>query len=70
MKNFFQGVETRTHPWPAGRPDLHWHVLFDEDAVRSGVTDPYHGLTHQEGIEPVPPGWVHMTVLFPLKSAC
>ncbi|WP_414167194.1 2'-5' RNA ligase family protein [Streptoverticillium reticulum] len=63
MENFFDEVERRAHAWPAGRRDLHWHALFDLEDVRRALTDPYRDLTHREGLEPVAPEWVHMTVL-------
>ncbi|EDY52232.1 hypothetical protein SSCG_05226 [Streptomyces clavuligerus] len=27
LADFFAGVGRRQHPWPAGRADLHWHLL-------------------------------------------
>ncbi|MBO2461517.1 2'-5' RNA ligase family protein [Actinomadura violacea] len=63
MDDFFAGVESRKDAWPAGRADLHWHVLFDTEQVRTALTDPYTELTHRPGIEPVAPEWLHMTVL-------
>lgn len=63
MDDFFSRVESREHPWPAGRPDLHWHVLFSTDKVRTALTGPYAELTHRPGLAPVPPEWLHMTVL-------
>jgi 2'-5' RNA ligase len=64
MNNFFARVESRaTAPWPRGRRDLHWHILFDSDEVRRTLTDPYHELTHMPGLEAVTPEWVHVTVL-------
>lgn len=63
MDDFFTTVESREHAWPAGRADLHWHVLFSTDEVRAALTDPYAELTHRPGLEPVPPEWLHMTVL-------
>lgn len=63
MQNFFRQVETRAHAWPAGRRDLHWHVLFEPEDVQKKLTGPYRGLTHRPGIEPVAPEWLHMTVL-------
>lgn len=63
MDDFFQRVEGRQHAWPAGRRDLHWHVLFPVDEVRRKLTKPYQGLSHRAGIEPVAPEWAHMTVL-------
>lgn len=63
MDDFFARVENREHAWPAGRADLHWHVLFDTEQVREMLTDPYRELTHRPGIAPVAPEWLHMTVL-------
>ncbi|MGW0682910.1 2'-5' RNA ligase family protein [Streptomyces sp. NPDC002754] len=63
MDNFFERVETRKSPWLRGERHIHWHVLFDPEEVRAKLTDPYRGVTHQPGLEPVAPEWVHMTVL-------
>ncbi|WKK27843.1 2'-5' RNA ligase family protein (plasmid) [Streptomyces olivoreticuli] len=63
MEDFFQGVESRTHAWVSGRRDLHWHALFDVEDVRRLLTDPYRELTHRPGLEPVPPEFIHMTIL-------
>ncbi|AXK36575.1 hypothetical protein DVA86_32370 [Streptomyces armeniacus] len=62
MENFFERVTTRRHPWPPGRRDLHWHLLPPPDA-RDQLGEPYQALTHQPGLEPVPPEWLHVTVL-------
>ncbi|MFJ1751200.1 2'-5' RNA ligase family protein [Streptomyces sp. NPDC088116] len=63
MKNFFAEVTSRTHSWPEGRRDLHWHVLPDRRAVREQLVEPYAELTHMPGLEPVAPEWLHTTIL-------
>ncbi|MGW7412780.1 2'-5' RNA ligase family protein [Streptomyces sp. NPDC054863] len=64
MEDFFGRVEGRTHGWPAGRRDLHWHVLPpDTEVVRAQLTDPYRALTHRPGLAPVAPEWIHLTVV-------
>lgn len=63
MADFFARVESRTHPWPAGRADLHWHLMFDETAVREELVEWYRAITHRPGLAPVPAPWVHCTVL-------
>ncbi|WP_280667101.1 MULTISPECIES: 2'-5' RNA ligase family protein [unclassified Kitasatospora] len=63
MKNFFAGVEARQHhAWPAGRRDLHWHVLPDEETARQ-LIEPYEDLLTVPGLYAVPPQWLHLTVL-------
>lgn len=61
--DFFHTVETRRHAWPAGRADLHWHLLFEEQVVRESLVEPYRAITHRPGLAPVPARWVHCTVL-------
>lgn len=63
LESFFQRVETRRYGWSAGRPDLHWHILFDVDTIDRELVTPYHAITHRPGLAPVPARWVHMTVL-------
>ena len=63
VADFFAGVESRRHAWPAGRADLHWHVLFDEEVVERQLVEPYQAITHRPGLAPVPARWVHLTVL-------
>lgn len=63
MEDFFARIETRTHPWPAGRRDLHWHLLpADVDQGRQLIDD-YGEVVHYPGLEMVPPRWLHVTVL-------
>ncbi|MFF3730955.1 2'-5' RNA ligase family protein [Streptomyces sp. NPDC002476] len=61
--DFFQTVETRQHAWPAGRADLHWHLLFEEQVVREVLVEPYRSITHRPGLAPVQAPWTHCTVL-------
>ncbi|MFE5669103.1 2'-5' RNA ligase family protein [Streptomyces niveus] len=65
MKDFFESVETRpTAPWPAGRRDLHWHLLppSTEQTV-DALLGPYGDLIRYPGMEMVLPKWLHVTVL-------
>lgn len=59
MDSFFDRVE---QAWPAGRRDLHWHVL---PAALEAMTlaKPYTGLTVTRGLHRVIPEWMHCTVL-------
>jgi hypothetical protein len=41
VADFFEAVESRHHAWPAGRADLHWHLLFDETVVNDTLVEPY-----------------------------
>jgi hypothetical protein len=63
VDDFFNRVETRRHAWPAGRADLHWHLLFDLAVIEQHLVTPYTPITHQPGLQPVPSRWIHMTVL-------
>lgn len=63
VEDFFSRVESRRHAWPAGREDLHWHLLYDEALVEERLVVPYRELTHRPGLEPVPARWVHATVM-------
>ncbi|MFJ9617864.1 2'-5' RNA ligase family protein [Streptomyces noursei] len=63
MEDFFANVENRRHAWPAGRRDLHWHLLPDPAVVHERLVEPYRELTHRPGLEPVPARWLHVTVL-------
>ncbi|MEU1824122.1 2'-5' RNA ligase family protein [Streptomyces abikoensis] len=63
MDNFFDGVTNRLHPWPAGRADLHFHILFDQEVIEKQIVSRYKQLTHRPGISPVPAAWVHTTIL-------
>lgn len=63
INDFFHTVETRQHAWPHARADLHWHLLFSEQDIREKLVEPYREITHRPGLTPVPPRWVHCTVL-------
>lgn len=64
VDDFFARVETRQHAaWPAGRPDLHWHLLFDVDTIDRELVTPYRAITHRPGLAPVPARWLHLTLL-------
>ncbi|MFI1649317.1 2'-5' RNA ligase family protein [Streptomyces avidinii] len=60
MENFFAGLTDR---WPAGRPDYHWHILFDPELVREQLVEPYRALTRREGLAAIEPEWFHVTLL-------
>jgi 2'-5' RNA ligase len=68
MEDFFSGVTSR---WPAGRADLHWHVLPGRAAAGEGLYQQYRELTHRPALTPVPGQWMHITVahLMPLTQA-
>lgn len=63
IEDFFSRVETRRYAWPAGRADLHWHLLFDTGTVQRQLVAPYREITHRPGLAPVPARWAHLTVL-------
>ena len=64
MKDFFERAEARAHAWPAGRRDLHWHLLPpDVEQAREALLDPYAELIGYPGLVLVPPRWLHVTVL-------
>lgn len=64
MKDFFEGAETHAHPWPAGRRDLHWHLLPPRtEETTDALLGPYTGLLRTPGMEMVMPDWLHVTVL-------
>ncbi|WP_329169394.1 2'-5' RNA ligase family protein (plasmid) [Streptomyces sp. NBC_01267] len=63
MEDFYAEVEARAHAWPANRPDLHWHILFDPAVVEEKLVGPYRELTHRPGLAPVEARWVHTTVM-------
>lgn len=48
--------------WPAGRADLHWHLLPAQRTAER-LTATYHHLTHQPGLAPVAPQWLHCTLI-------
>ncbi|MEU0526256.1 2'-5' RNA ligase family protein [Streptomyces niveus] len=61
MKDFFESVETR---WPAGRRDLHWHLLPPStESAADDLLGPYGDLIRTPGLEMVLPKWLHVTVL-------
>ncbi|SOD67088.1 2'-5' RNA ligase superfamily protein [Streptomyces zhaozhouensis] len=63
VADFFGEIETRHHAWPAGRADLHWHLLFDPATTEQHLVEPYRAITHHPGLAPVPARWLHLTVL-------
>jgi len=63
VEDFFAQVESRRHAWPAGRDDLHRHLLYDDVLVEEQLVAPYRELTHRPGLAPVPARWVHTTVM-------
>ncbi|QKV98234.1 hypothetical protein HUT19_41685 (plasmid) [Streptomyces sp. NA02950] len=60
MESFFQRVE---QAWPAGRRDLHWHLLPAPATEAVALGRPYLGLTLTRGLHRVIPEWMHCTVL-------
>ncbi|MEU4507584.1 2'-5' RNA ligase family protein [Streptomyces sp. NPDC024089] len=60
IEDFFAGV---VHRWPAGRADLHWHILFAPEVVEEQLVGPYREITHRPGLAPVEARWVHTTVM-------
>ncbi|MFF1505541.1 2'-5' RNA ligase family protein, partial [Streptomyces sp. NPDC058316] len=58
MENFFERVG---RVWPAGRRDLHWHILPTPDEARA-LTAPYKGLA-PPGLQSVPLQGMHCTLL-------
>ena len=60
---FFESVESRIlAPWPKGRADLHWHIIpAAEDATK--ITHAYHRIAHRPGLHPIPPEWIHITLM-------
>ncbi|MEU9376486.1 hypothetical protein AB0D94_22300 [Streptomyces sp. NPDC048255] len=58
MENFFERV---TRFWPAGRRDLHWHIL-PTPAEAAALAAPYQGIT-APGLQNVPMDWMHCTLL-------
>jgi 2'-5' RNA ligase len=60
VDSFFDRVTGR---WPAGREDYHWHVIPPAVVARA-LVEPYRELTTgREGLAPVAPEWVHVTLL-------
>lgn len=64
MESFFARVEPF---WPAGRRDLHWHVL-PTPTEAAALAVPYAGIT-EPGLEPVPPDGMHCTLLHAIGAA-
>ncbi|MFH9298893.1 2'-5' RNA ligase family protein [Streptomyces sp. NPDC017520] len=64
MESFFARVEPF---WPAGRRDLHWHVLPTLDEAVA-LAAPYAGITGP-GLEPVSPDGMHCTLLHAIGAA-
>ncbi|NXY95811.1 hypothetical protein HYE82_15705 [Streptomyces sp. BR123] len=62
MDDFFARVTSRKHAWPAGRADLHWHILHTPAAVGQ-LTDPYRELVDRPGLAWVEERWMHTTIL-------
>ncbi|KIF05635.1 hypothetical protein PL81_11790 [Streptomyces sp. RSD-27] len=58
MENFFERV---TPFWPAGRRDLHWHLL-PTPAEATALAAPYREIT-APGLRPVPEDGMHCTLL-------
>ncbi|MGW2089079.1 2'-5' RNA ligase family protein [Streptomyces sp. NPDC001880] len=59
MENFFSRVG---RVWPAGRRDLHWHIL-PTPAEASALAAPYKGLAAPRGLASVPVDGMHCTLL-------
>ncbi|MFE7113120.1 2'-5' RNA ligase family protein [Streptomyces sp. NPDC057575] len=60
IEDFFAGV---VHRWPAGRADLHWHILVAPEVMEEQLVTPYREVTHRPGLAPVEAQWVHTTVM-------
>ncbi|MFD8822088.1 2'-5' RNA ligase family protein [Streptomyces sp. NPDC059605] len=60
IDDFFVGVE---HRWPAGRDDLHWHLLLPPDEVEEQLVGPYREILDRPGLAPVEARWLHTTVM-------
>lgn len=56
MRNFFEPLRR-----PEGQDDLHWHVLPGQEAAAS-LAESYRELVTRQGLAPVPPGRLHVTV--------
>ena len=63
METFF-GPLLRNR-WPAGREDLHWHVLPPADLAEQLVAN-YAPLTSRPGLAAVQARWLHCTILHSL----
>ncbi|MFE1949992.1 2'-5' RNA ligase family protein [Streptomyces sp. NPDC059524] len=60
MEDFFARVE---HHWPAGRKDLHWHILHEPSLAHEQLVAPYRHVADQPGIAPVDARWLHTTLM-------
>ncbi len=58
MESFFERVG---RVWPAGRRDLHWHILPTPDEART-LAGPFTGFA-PPGLQSVPVQWMHCTLL-------
>ncbi|MFL4909511.1 hypothetical protein ACJ6WF_41625 [Streptomyces sp. MMS24-I2-30] len=58
MENFYARVGRF---WPAGRRDLHWHILPTPQEARA-LAAPYKGFA-RPGLPGVPEQWMHCTLL-------
>ncbi|MFD8335626.1 2'-5' RNA ligase family protein [Streptomyces solisilvae] len=58
MESFFGRV---SGVWPAGRRDLHWHILPTPDETAELIA-PYKGISGP-GLSRVPADWMHCTLL-------
>ncbi|TQF01988.1 2'-5' RNA ligase family protein [Kitasatospora acidiphila] len=59
MESFFDRVR---HRWPAGREDLHVHILPPPE-ISAVLFEHYRDLTHRDPLVPVGPEWLHVTLL-------
>ncbi|MGW3060664.1 2'-5' RNA ligase family protein [Streptomyces goshikiensis] len=59
MESFFERV---TPFWPAGRRDLHWHLL-PSAAEAAALAAPYGDRLAAPGLSRVPVRWMHCTLL-------
>ncbi|MFF8423162.1 2'-5' RNA ligase family protein [Streptomyces sp. NPDC015680] len=59
MENFFERVG---RVWPAGRRDLHWHIL-PTPAEAGAIAAPYKGLAAPRGLASVPVDGMHCTLM-------
>ncbi|MGW2112381.1 2'-5' RNA ligase family protein [Streptomyces sp. NPDC001948] len=59
MENFFARVG---RVWPAGRRDLHWHIL-PTPAEAGAIAAPYKGLVAPQGLASVPVDGMHCTLM-------
>ncbi|MET9656779.1 hypothetical protein [Streptomyces sp. NPDC006510] len=59
MESFFARVG---RVWPAGRRDLHWHIL-PTSAEAGAIAAPYKGLAAPRGLASVPVDGMHCTLM-------